>query len=344
MTPTPGAHGAVPASGVLRSRPDDFIVDEQMGFAPDGEGEHLWLQLCKVNWNTTDLALALARMAKLPLRAVGYSGLKDRQAVTTQWFSLHLPGREDPDLSALPDGVTLVSAARHRRKLNRGTHRANRFDLRLRQADGDVAAVAERAALIRAQGVPNYFGVQRFGRYGDNAERATAWLLGEGEAPRKQALRSLWLSAVRSDLFNQVLAERVRQDNWQRWLPGDILQLDGRSALFQGDDDPQVAARVAAGEVHPTAPLPGDGGMSSSGLCAALEASVLAPSSAVIAALASHQVSAARRATRLPVADLQVDWEADQVLRVQMSLPAGAFATTVLAELVALRQMDNHGE
>src|SRR5690606_1934004 len=229
-----------------------------------------------------------AKLAKLPLRAVGYSGLKDRVAVTDQWFSLHLPGKADPDLSALPEGVTLLRAARHRRKLNRGTHRFNHFELLIRDLDGDTVLLRERLDAVARDGVPNYFGEQRFGRGGDNFSRASDWLLGQGEAPRKPALKSLWLSAVRSELFNQVLAERVRRQCWQCALPGDILQPQGSRGLFRADEDAEAAARLARGEVHPTAPMPGAGGMASSGAGAALEDAVLAPHRALIEALAAQ--------------------------------------------------------
>ena len=214
MSALPRAHGGPVGQGLLRASPEDFQVREVMTVVPEGQGEHLWLHLRKRGLNTADLALALARLARLPLRAVGYSGLKDRVAVTDQWFSLHLPGKADPQLDDLPEGVTLLAAARHSRKLNRGTHRANRFELVIRDLEADPALLRQRLDAVAAQGVPNYLGEQRFGRHGDNFSRARDWLLGQGEAPRKPALRSLWLSAVRSELFNQVLAERVRQSCW----------------------------------------------------------------------------------------------------------------------------------
>lgn len=340
MSDLPRAHGGPVGQGLLRASPEDFQVREVMAVVPEGQGEHLWLHLRKRGLNTADLALALARLAGLPLRAVGYSGLKDRVAVTDQWFSLHLPGKPDPQLDDLPEGVTLLAAARHSRKLNRGTHRANRFELVIRDLEADPALLQQRLDAVAAQGVPNYFGEQRFGRHGDNFSRARDWLLGQGEAPRKPALRSLWLSAVRSELFNQVLAERVRQSRWNRLLAGDILQPEGRRGLFPADDDAEAEARVNAGEVHPTAPMPGAAGMASSGACAALEDTVLAPHTALIDALAQHKVDGARRATRLPVQDFswQLPEEAGPgILRLGMTLPAGAFATTVLAELLTFR-------
>lgn len=302
-----------------------------MTVTPDGEGEHLWLEIEKRNWNTEDVALWLAGQTGLHRLAVGYSGLKDRRAVTCQWFSLHLPGKPDPAFAAA-EGLVIRRAVRHRRKLNRGTHRGNRFAIVLRDVSGDRDAIEARLADIARSGVPNYFGAQRFGRDGANWSRGRAWLLG-GEAPRKRTLRNFWLSAVRSGLFNAVLAERVRRGVWHRPLDGDWLQPAGSRGLFRADDDAHAAQRAAAGEVHPTGPLPGAGGVASSGACRELEQRVLAPHRQLIEALGEQGLEAARRATRLRVEALQWRWDQHD-LTLDFRLTAGAFATTVLAELV----------
>lgn len=329
----PPAHGGPVGQAVLRAEPEDFRVIEIMNVAPDGEGEHLWLEIEKTLWNTEDVALWLAKQAGIHRLSVGYSGLKDRRAITRQWFSLHLPGKPDPALP-WPQGLRLMRAARHRRKLNRGTHRGNDFELRLRRVEGDREALERTLARIAAEGVPNYFGAQRFGRDGSNWNRALTWLAG-GEAPRKRTLKGFWLSAARAGLFNAVLAQRVRQGVWNRLLEGDLLQPEGSRGLFHAGDDGAAAARVAAGEVHPTAPLPGAAGMASSAACHQLETAVLANWPGVEQALAEQGVESARRATRLPVTAPCWNWEGDD-LRLTLRLPAGAFATTVLAELLVL--------
>lgn len=332
----PFAHGGPVAQAQLKACPQDFQVYECMHVIPEGEGEHLWLEIEKTGWNTEDVAMWLAKSARVHRLSVGYSGLKDKHAVTRQWFSLHLPGKSDPDFD-WPEGVRLVQAVRHRRKLNRGTHRANRFVIRATDFKGDTVALESRLAAVAAQGIPNYFGEQRFGRGAGNLVRGREWLTG-GEAPRKKALRSIWLSAVRSDLFNQVLAERVRRGVWNRMLEGDILQPEGSRGLFSADDDAESAARVIRAEVHPTAPMPGVAGMASSGPCWQLEQQILAPSQAVIDGLCREGVDEIRRATRLPVQDLQWSWlqerEGEHCLELAFKLPAGAFATTLMAELV----------
>jgi tRNA pseudouridine13 synthase len=339
----PSALGEPVGSAVLREQPEDFRVEERMGVAPVGAGEHLWVEVRKVGWNTEDVAHWLARVAGVARRAVSFSGLKDRQAVTRQWFSLHLPGRPDPHLDNPPEGIVILDCRRHERKLNRGTHAGNSFELKLRHWQGHEEALNQRLGVIRQRGVPNYFGAQRFGRGGDNAERARAWLEGRGEAPRKRAIRGIWLSALRAELFNRVLAERVRQGCWDSVLEGDVLQPDGSRGLFHEPDEPHAAERVAAGRVHPTAPLPGAGGMAPSGACAALEERILAADQSITQRLSDQGVEAARRATRLPVTGLTLEFEQDGP-RLWFALPAGAYATTVLTELIRIRMSNQGGD
>jgi len=328
----PRAHGAPLVEGWMRTEPEDFVVREQLSFVPGEGGEHLWLRIQKRLWNTMDVAQWLAKHAKLPLRAVGFSGLKDRRAVTEQWFSLHLPGKADPDFSQLPEGLVVLEQVRHGRKLNRGTHIANEFVLRLRQLTGELEAVPERLAAIASQGVPNYFGEQRFGRGGQNFPRAQAWLLGEGEAPRKVATRSLWLSAVRSELFNQVLAARVQDGSWNQLITGDVLQPEGSRGLFLSTDDERSAERLHNKEVNLTGPLVGTGGLEPVAASAEFEAQILAPHQPLIQALCELKMEAQRRSLRLLVSRLEWQLE-DDLLTIVMQLPKGAFATTVLAEL-----------
>ena len=338
MTECPRALGEPGARGLIRASVEDFQVEEQLGFEPDAGGEHLWLWVEKRGWNTQDVLTWLAKAARLPLRSVGVSGLKDRHALTWQWFSLHLPGKPDPDLAPLPEGIRILRRQRHSRKLNRGTHRRNRFELRITALQGDRDALQARLTRVSESGVPNYFGLQRFGRESRNVQRAVAWLCEGGEAPRKQATRGLWLSALRSELFNRVLARRVHEGCWDKVLPGDILQPEGSRGLFAADDDADSAARVARGEVHPTGPMPGAGGLSPTGESLALEQQALAGCEDWIAALARFGVEAARRATRLPVADMNWQFESD-ALQLAFSLPAGAFATSVLAELINVEEV-----
>ena len=168
----PRAFGEPPIQGVLRQSPADFLVEEQLGFEPDGAGEHCWLWIEKENLNTADAAQRLARFAGLRERDISYSGLKDKRAIARQWFCLHLLNR-DVDWQQWDDpALRILRAERHSKKLRRGTHRSNYFQITLRDVVGDTAALRERVELIRARGVPNYFGEQRFGREGRTLELA----------------------------------------------------------------------------------------------------------------------------------------------------------------------------
>jgi len=180
----PCAHGGPVCQGILKARPDDFYVAEQMHVTPEGQGEHLWLEIEKIGWNTEDVAMLLAKQARVHRLSVGYSGLKDKHAVTRQWFSLHLPGKDDPEFD-WPEGLTVLQAGRHRRKLNRGTHRANDFRLRVTGFQGDRDALESQLHTIMMHGVPNYFGEQRFGRGGWQSGAGDRMVIGRRSAAQE---------------------------------------------------------------------------------------------------------------------------------------------------------------
>lgn len=330
--PLPYAHGGPPATGVLRAEPADFRVDEQLGFEPSGRGEHAFIVVEKTGANTEWVARELARAAGIAPLAVGFAGLKDRHAVTRQAFTLQLAGRPDPDWSTLAiEGVRVLSATRHDRKLRRGAHRGNRFRIVLRDVRGEREAVEQRLATIAARGVPNYFGEQRFGRDGGNLALATRLFAGE-RMPRER--RGIALSAARSELFNAVLAARVEQGDWDQALDGEVWMLDGTHAIFGPEPwNDDLARRLAALDIHPTGPLWGRGELRSSGVVAALERGAIASFGAFADGLERAGLEQERRALRLRAAGLAHAWEAHDRLVVEFGLGAGSFATTVLREL-----------
>ncbi|MDI1300813.1 MAG: tRNA pseudouridine(13) synthase TruD [bacterium] len=339
LTNLPFVHGEPVCSAVLRAEPEDFQVDEILGFPPSGEGEHVFLQIRKRNQNTAWVAEQLAKAAGLKPDAVSYAGLKDRRAVTTQWFSLHLPGKSLPDLSAFwSEDIQLVTQTFNQRKLKRGAHQGNRFVITLRDVEGDHAAVESRLEQIAAQGVPNYFGPQRFGHDNGNLQAGEA-LLQQKPRRRLNYRESIALSALRSALFNGVLGERIRQKNWNTALPGDVLMLDGRGSFFRPEaDDTAIGQRLENMELHLTGPMPGKGTPVVSADVAALEQGVLSDCADLLRALEAFGVDAQRRALRLRAADLGWEWLDESSLRLAFALPSGAFATSVLRELATLRQ------
>ncbi|TZF91043.1 tRNA pseudouridine(13) synthase TruD [Cognatilysobacter lacus] len=334
MTPLPRALGPAVLTATFRERMEDFVVEEIAGFDPSGSGEHLLLEVEKRGMNTVFAARRIAEWASVKEMAVGYAGLKDRHAVTRQRFSVHLPGRDAPDVASLEsESFRVLHATRHARKLARGGLVGNRFVLTLRNVDGERAAIEARIAAIADRGVPNYFGEQRFGRAGDNVAQARAMFA--GRRVRREE-RSLLLSAARSELFNRVLAERVRRECWAAPLDGEVWMLDGRRSIFGPEPfTPVLAERLAEFDIHPTGPLWGRGPLRSEGESRALEDAVLDGPDALELrrGLEAAGLEQERRALRLRPADVGFDWRGDDVLELRFALPPGTYATCVLEAL-----------
>ncbi|HAS81170.1 MAG TPA: tRNA pseudouridine(13) synthase TruD [Verrucomicrobia bacterium] len=331
----PYIDGQPPIQGRLRTAPEDFQVREELDFTLDGAGEHVWLWVRKRGANTDWVAKRLAERAGIPASAVSYAGLKDRHAVTEQWFSVHLPGKADPDWETNPHpDFTVLNAVRHSRKLRRGTLSGNAFRITVRDLEGDPAELAARLERVAADGVPNYFGEQRFGRDAGNLERAAAMFSGR-EKVRDRHQRGLYLSAARSALFNAVLAQRVAEGSWNRALPGEVLMLAGSHSIFTVDDiDEIINQRVAAFDVHPTGPLWGAGELRSSGPVRELEEAATATWPIFRDGLAAAGLTQERRALRLMVGEAKLECLEPRTAILDFRLPAGAYATTVLRELL----------
>lgn len=230
----PRAYPSLNLSGRFRSYPEDFIVHENLGFSLAGEGEHCLLYIEKTGQNTHWVAQQIERALGLAKRSVGYCGRKDRHAVTRQWISIYEPKREMDIQQINIEGVALLSQIRHVRKLRPGDHQSNRFTIRLRDLcstdQKNITDASEQAQLLEtiknrlAQGLPNYFGPQRFGREGNNLIQANDWLV-HGKSPSRQQ-RSMVMSAARAYLFNQIVAARIVQQNWNILVGGDLAEVD----------------------------------------------------------------------------------------------------------------------
>lgn len=330
----PRALGGAAGSARLRVEPEDFQVDEELGFAPSGAGPHALLRVRKRLANTEWVARELARAVRARPFDIGYAGLKDRRAVTTQWFSVPL-GKATPEslLAAGGEGWQVLEAHAHGRKLPRGALAGNRFTLRLRQFDGDRERCLELLRQVAAVGTPNGFGPQRFGRDLGNLEAALA-VAGQVAAGGGAPLRGMTLSAVRSLLFNAVLATRIVDGSWNRLQLGDLANLDGSNSVFAVTAlDETLAARVAALDLHPTGPMHGSGGPQPGGDVAGRERDVLAGYADLCAALGAAGVEAARRPLRVALRELQYGFDGD-TLQLGFMLRGGSFATAVLGEIV----------
>jgi len=329
----PYAHGGPPAGGLIRTDPEDFLVEERLSFQPDGGTGHYLLLVEKRDANTIFVARCLARLAQRPPGDIGYAGLKDRRAVARQWFSM--PARKiRPSAAGLEgDGFRVLEVHPHSRKLRRGALAANRFRLRVREVTGDPSSLAARLQAIATRGAPNYFGPQRFGHGGANLQRVSDWIDSK-MLPRDRVARSFLLSAARSLVFNAVLGRRVAEGSWDRLLPGEIASLDGSSSVFRVSEvDDELARRCRDGDIHPSGPMCGEGGMRPEGEAASCEQAVLEMLAPLPDRLAGR-VASERRALVLRPAGLA--WQASgQELELGFELPRGAFATSLLREALS---------
>ncbi len=335
--PLPWAYGTPPLQAQMRTTPDDFRVEEVLGYDADGQGEHALLWVEKRGANTDWVARELAKFAGVSPVAVGYAGMKDRHAVTRQTFSVQLAGKPDPDWSTFPHAdVKVLAATRHSRKLKRGALRGNRFVLLLRQVQGERESAERVLQQIALRGVPNYYGEQRFGREGGNVAQARSMFAGRRVERDK---RSFLLSAARSQIFNSVLAARVERDAWDTPLDGEIWALAGSRSWFGPEPFTDVLAeRLARLDIHPSGPLWGQGTLPSQGETGALEQSIADSYSDLAAGLVAARMDQERRPLRLVPRDLKWRWLEDgsqerSALELSFELPAGAYATVVVREL-----------
>jgi tRNA pseudouridine13 synthase len=338
----PRAHGAPLARGVLRTEPEDFIVEEDLGFTASGAGQHVLLKVRKRNANTQWVSRELAKLCGCHPRDIGYAGLKDRRAVAVQWFTVP---KSQFSLEAWREvrhpEFDVLEANAHSRKLPRGALAGNRFMIRVRGIDVGDLELNARVGEVSRRGVPNYFGPQRFGHNGANLARIAGGL--RALHPRE---RGFVLSAARSLVFNAVLAARVRDGTWDHLEAGDVANLDGRGSIFPVDVlDVTLTERAAQLDIHPTGPLWGRGSPASKQRVADLETRIAAEFPQPCALTADAGMDQERRALRLTVRELT--WhrvpdangiavnsiDANSIV-LSFRLTRGSFATTVLRELI----------
>jgi tRNA pseudouridine13 synthase len=328
-------HGKPEGTGLIKANPEDFVVIEDLGFGPDGDGEHLLLRILKKGCNTRFVADALAKFLKVHAREVSFAGQKDKHAVTEQWFCVRLPGKGMPDMSAFQlEGCEVLEYARHRRKLRLGALKGNNFTLVLREVSGREELETRLNAILR-DGVPNYFGSQRFGLGGNNLNQARRWA--QTNAPiRDRNKRSFYLSAARSALFNQIVSLRLKKPDFNQVVDGDALQLAGRGSWFvaTAEELPELQQRVDGGELLITAPLPGDGAWGTQNGALEFERLCVEQETDLQALLVRERVEAARRAMLVKPEELRWNWWDDVTVEVSFRLPAGSFATSVVRELM----------
>ncbi|TYL47262.1 tRNA pseudouridine(13) synthase TruD [Marinomonas sp. IMCC 4694] len=333
-------------TGDLKTHAQDFYVEEQLGFEPDGRGEFCFVFIEKQGVNTDFLAKRLAQVAGIDANKVTYSGAKDRHACTRQWFCLHVLNKE-PDLSSIqeafrePETVRVVAQLRHSKKLRTGTHLANRFVIRLRNISGDLDELEGRLNLIKQAGVPNYYGPQRFGINGNNLHNGKALVLKGRQSRRKLSkTESFWLSAIRSWCFNEALSDQVENGMWMRLCDGDIAQFQHNSEQFRVKEmSALMHLNVINGEISPVLPLISLGWEAGTG--AQRESAIKASLSGcmdIVDALIAFDLSRDSRLARLvPMNmawELLTDNKENAQLIVEFSLTKGCFATSILREMI----------
>ncbi|MDO9095004.1 MAG: tRNA pseudouridine(13) synthase TruD [Rubrivivax sp.] len=322
----PTAYPASGASATLKLLNEDFMVTELPLQLPSGGGEHIWLDIEKNGANTAFVAQQLAEAASVQERDVGYAGLKDRYAITRQWFSIYLPNGkmkgETTDLTQLqhPEFKVLCQS-RHVKKLRPGDLQGNRFRIVLRDVTGDRDAIEANLKAVASQGVPNYFGAQRFGFEGGNVEQGRAMLAREIRV-RNPKKKGIYLSAVRSFVFNEVLAQRIQQGLWGKTLPGEVMDEAGR----------------------PTGPLWGRGRVTASDQAQAVENAVAERHATLCDGMEHAGLDQDRRALVARPADMSWEWPQANQLVLTFSLSAGAYATSVLNEILRTTEPDRHTE
>jgi tRNA pseudouridine13 synthase len=328
-------YGTPAISGVLKSTPADFQVNEELGFEPDGEGEHCFLLVEKTGLSTPELITRIAHDYSLHPRLVGHSGLKDKHARTSQWLSLHLPGKSLPAAKSAGNGYRILRQARHHRKLRPGTHKYNAFQLCLREVEKLPDQTIAQINLITRQGFANYFGAQRFGRRQDNVKQALAQLTNRR---LQRSRKSILLSSLRSYLFNQILARRIGLGHWEKPVAGDIFMLRGSHSIFKDEINNDLLTRYQQLDIASSASLYGTGRNQISDEAQAIEEQVFSQHEDITDCLDLQGTKLQMRALRALVDEFSYDYDAEKRnLWLKLTLPAGSYVTTMLEHFIDLK-------
>ena len=318
-------------TALLKAECADFVVKEQLGYDMSGDGEFVAVKVRKTDCNTLFVGEQLAKFAGISARNMSYAGLKDRKAVTEQWFSLQMPGQPTPNFSQFSlEGVEILDVTRHQRKIRIGSLQGNHFEILLRNAE-ETDELKVRLDFLAKNGFPNYFTEQRFGRDGNNLTQALRWANGEINVKDRNK-RSFYLSAARSEIFNLIVSKRMELDLAQQILVGDVLQLNGSHSWFvvdESEDLAQLQQRLAQQDVLLTAPLIGEEEKSA----VDFENEIFAQHQALFALMRQEHMKAARRPILMQPQQFQWQFEPNG-LRLQFALPAGSYATALIRELV----------
>lgn len=319
--------------GKIRERPEDFRVDEVPAYPASGDGEHLWVRFEKTDMNTVAAVGALARAMDVDPRAASWAGLKDRRAVTTQWASFHR-ATEASARAANVQGVRVLEVSRHRSKLKTGHLAGNRFCIRVTDGGAHLETSRTLLAQLADNGCPNYYGEQRFGRDGDNAAQALAWVQGQARGPRDRTQRKFMFSALQAAMFNDWLAARVEAGELARAIDGDLLRKEDTGGLFVCEQPAVDDARAGRFEVSATGPMFGAKMRCPTGTALAREQALLSRWGLSSEILSNHKKhgEGTRRTCRIRPENWVANREENDLV-LEFYLPKGAYATVILREL-----------
>ena len=335
LNPPPLTPDLPGVGGRIKVQPDDFQVQEIPSYEPGGSGEHLYLWVEKRDVGPEFFARTIAQRLGVPVGAVGTAGLKDRHAVTRQWVSV--PQEAEPRLAKLDGGgITLLKHSRHTNKLKPGHLKGNRFDILVRDADRSktdaVSAVLDR---IKSNGLPNYYGPQRFGRDGGNIDLGFRCLAGTQPKRLRPFVYKFALSAVQSLLFNDYLGRRIADGLFRTVLGGDVMAKWPAGGLFVAEDVPTEQRRFDDRETVTAGPMFGRHTFAAAGPAAEREAAVLADHKLTPRSFDGFGklMGGTRRHNLIYLDDLTAAWE-DAGLRLAFTLPSGCYATVLLREVM----------
>lgn len=323
-------------TALLKAECADFVVKENLGYSMAGDGEFVAVRVRKTDANTLFVGEKLTQFARISARNMSYAGLKDRRAVTEQWFSLQMPGKTTPDFGDFQlEGIEILEVTRHNRKIRTGSLDGNYFDILLRNAM-ETDDLKVRLENLSKFGFPNYFTEQRFGRDGHNLTQALRWEKGEIQVKDRKK-RSFYLSAARSEVFNLVVSERLKQGVANRVLPNDIVQLSGSHSWFVADEKEDLNVlqlRLEQGDLQLTAPLIGE---TAQPACS-LENDIVQQHQDIVNLMKQERLKPARRPLLMKPKDF--NWQFEETgLRLKFYLPAGSYATALVRELVNIEEM-----
>ena len=338
-------------SAKLKVALPDFKVEENLGFEPTSSGEHIFLKVKKINLSTLDVTRKLSEITGLKMSSIGYSGMKDKRGECVQWFSIPFQEELENLIGSLEnDQLMVITKHLNARKLRIGSHKENNFRIKLRDCRGERSEFERRLYRMMEQGIPNYFGVQRFGKHMNNirtmmdlAQERPNLLTPEFSKKRmaKSVInKSMLISAARSYMFNQVLSTRIKSGNWNEYVPGDVINLNGTDSYFlvandQWDDT--LEERLNNFDIHISGPLAGiiaqEYKYVTKSKAADIEGVCLMKFRPLLKKMIEMNVLASRRPMRFRPKDLRWSWEGDDILDLSFSLRRGCYATSLLREV-----------